>query len=195
MKRCALLGLILVAVLWSPSRALAGQTPVPTTDVRAMLAESHWRPDAIDWAIATVDVYLDPASNLGNPFYTGGAYYARYAANGPYPAKRPYVVLGRMGHPFTLDHEMHHAWDDEHEHQTDAGRKADMDRLALDQTLAGAWAREVLENPAADNGHYMHFLLTKASGDPMAYPAWFRQRYFGYLVQRDKRTILPVAVR
>lgn len=186
---------MVLALTRLPRSAQAGQTPVPAADVRAMLAEYHWTPAAIEWAVASIDVYLDPTTNLGNPFHTGGQFYGRYDANGPYPARRPYILIGRLGHPLTLDHEMHHAWDWEHEHQTEAGRRADMDRLALDQTLAGAWAREVLENPAADNSHYMHFLLTKASNDPMAYPAWFRTRYFGYLIQRDRRLVLPVVGR
>lgn len=152
-----------------------------------MLTIQKWTPEAISWAVATIPVYLDPDTNLGNPFYTGGQFFARF---GPYHP--PYIVIGRPDKPFTLDHEMHHAWDDEHG-QTEAQRLADVQRLAKDQTLAGAWAREVLENPVVDNWHLMHFLLTKANYVPTAYPEWFRLAYFPYLIALTNRTILPLS--
>jgi hypothetical protein len=179
------------ACLLAPGPARAARTAVPPAEVRAMLLAEHWTVAGADWASSHIPAYVDSDTPSG-----GGSYYhddppsdARYVLIHPLADNAAWTL-------FVVDHEMHHAWDDQGRQTWDA-RQHDMERLAVDQTPAGQWAREVLAGPhmASDIWHYTHGLIdrARAAGQQAgAFPSWFRDVYFAFLEPYPRRAVLPL---
>lgn len=186
--------LAVVVLMAQPSPALAARTLIPPAEVRTMLLAYRWTPAAADWASGHVAAYVDSETPSG-----GGSYYhddppsdARYVLIHPLADNAAYTL-------FQIDHEMHHAWDDQGT-QTWDRRQHDMERLAADQTPAGQWAREVLSGPHMSSSiwHYTHGLIDRARSADQgagAFPSWFRDVYFAYLEPYPHRAVLPLVRR
>lgn len=184
MRRLSLLALVVLVWCAAPAESASR---VPDARVDAVLASFpfRWTPAARAWALETVPVTLDPE---GWRDWKRLGFYARTAWRGPY------VVVAYDDPGYQIEHEMHHAWDEEH-HQTEAQRAFDMRLLARWPGLVGVRAREVLDDPTTDNWHYTHALIEKMGWDVRDVPDWFKWAYYPYLVDLRVRVLIPVALR
>ena len=174
---------LVVAVLLVPDAPAGAEAPgrVPDERVRLALQAGRWSPAAIEWFVATVPVEVDPT--LPATAYAGSGHYEPAVQRG---GPRAVVADDRVA---VLEHEAHHAWDIDHEHQTSGDRRRDLEELRGEPGLATAVERAL----SVDDWHLTHVLLVQVHGRPDVLPAWYRARYYGYLMPH--RVVLPAVTR
>lgn len=183
---CLALGAVLALAL---TGRVAAEGAVPADRLVAVLvAEPYdWRPDAarkvVAWAPARVVAPLPPYL----------AYYCSQFDRCPEPG--PWVGLYTAHEPpATVEHEYHHAADDEATQQV--GLLADFDRLARRGDELGVLARRIRSEHDRDVYHLNHALIEALGWDYARLgdrdPA-YRARWFWY--GRDRRRAFLPEVR